>query len=143
MGIRLAAILYLLMHTQNALGADFSLHIGMHSVKVSIANTPYQRELGLMQTRSLCENCGMLFVFPKPGKHGFWMKDTPLPLSIAFIAKDGHIINLDEMEAQSKNTHTAKGAALYALEMNKGWFHKRAIKPQAFVQGLQQIPRGE
>jgi len=131
------------MHVQTAWSADVVLKIGTHELQVTVASTPKSREKGLMQAKYLCENCGMLFVFPKPGKHSFWMKNTHLPLSIAFIDKDGRILNIEEMQALSTQTHTAQGDALYALEMNKEWFGRHAIKPHTFVQGLQPIPRGE
>ena len=139
----LALLLYSLIHIQAAWSADVVLKIGTHSIQAVIANTPESRERGLMQTRNLCENCGMLFVFPKPGKHSFWMKNTPLPLSIAFIGKDGRILNIEEMQALSIQTHTALGDALYALEMNSRWFERRTIKPHAYVQGLKQLPQGK
>jgi hypothetical protein len=143
MRFSLALLLYSLMHLQTAWCGDVILKIGANSIQAAVASTPQSREQGLMQTKYLCENCGMLFVFPKPGKHSFWMKNTHLPLSIAFIAKDGRILNIDEMQALSTQTHTAQGDALYALEMNKRWFDRHAIKPHSFVQGLQPIPHGE
>ncbi len=85
----------------------------------------------------------MLFVFPEPGKHSFWMKNTPLPLSIAFISREGNILNIEEMQALSTQVHTAKANALYALEMNKGWFAMHEIKPDTKVLGLKQVPAGE
>jgi uncharacterized membrane protein (UPF0127 family) len=85
----------------------------------------------------------MLFVFPKPGKYYFWMKDTPLPLSIAFIAADGSILNIAEMEANTLQTHHSQDDTLYALEMNKGWFTEHDIKPQQYLQGLQPAPPGK
>lgn len=118
------------------------LRIGTHGIRAAIAGTPHSRERGLMQKTDLCASCGMLFVFPKAGKYNFWMKDTPLPLSIAFIAADGSIINIDEMQANTLNSHGARANALYALEMNKAWFADHAIKPEDHVEGLQQAPRG-
>lgn len=137
-----ALFLYLLIPLQAACGGEITLHIGKHSIRAAIANTPHSRDRGLMQHAKLCENCGMLFIFPQPGKYSFWMKDTPLPLSIAFIAADGSILNIDEMQANSTRSHSARGNALYALEMNKTWFDEHGIKQQDQVQGLQQAPRG-
>lgn len=142
MRLSLTLLFYSLMHLQSAWGGDVALKIGMHDLRATIASTPNSRERGLMQVTNLCENCGMLFVFPEPGKHSFWMKNTPRPLSIAFITADGHILNIDEMQAYSAQVHVAQGNALYALEMNKGWFNKRSIQPNALVQGLQQLPKG-
>jgi uncharacterized membrane protein (UPF0127 family) len=84
----------------------------------------------------------MLFIFPQPGKYSFWMKDTPRSLSIAFIAADGSIINIDEMQANSTHSHRAQANVLYALEMNRAWFAEHGITQQEQVQGLRQAPRG-
>lgn len=143
MKLLFAMILYSLIQVHTAWSADVALKIGTHSIQAVVASTPYSREKGLKQTTNLCQSCGMLFVFPNPGKHSFWMKNTRLPLSIAFIAKDGRILNIEEMQAFSTQTHTAQSDALYALEMNKGWFNRNAVKPHAFVHGLQQLPQGE
>lgn len=115
---------------------EIYLRIGTHTVRALVADTPRSRETGLMQTAQICENCGMLFVFPKAGRYSFWMKNTPLPLSIAFISDDGSILNIEEMQANSTAIHSAKSDATYALEMNKGWFSKHSISPPEFVQGL-------
>jgi uncharacterized protein len=136
-------LLYSLISPHTAWGSDITLRIGTHSIRAMIANTPDSRERGLMHYTYLCANCGMLFVFPQPGKHHFWMKGTTLPLSIAFIAADGRILNIAEMQANTTQTHSARGDAKYALEMNKGWFTEHAIKPDDRVQGLQQSPLGQ
>jgi uncharacterized protein len=112
------------------------LKIGQQSIAAEIADTPEARERGLMQREHLCANCGMLFVFPVAQHHGFWMKNTPLPLSIAFIARDGRIINIAEMRPDTLDAHYAAGDALYALEMNRNWFAARGIKPGDLVNGL-------
>lgn len=137
-----ALFLYILIPLQAAWGGEITLHIGNHSIRAATASTSHSRERGLMQHAELCDNCGMLFIFPQPGKYSFWMKDTPLPLSIAFIAADGSILNIDEMQANSTHSHSALGKALYALEMNKAWFSEHGIKQQDQVQGLLQAPRG-
>ncbi len=98
-------------------------------MQAEIADTPKSRERGLMQRTQLCANCGMLFIFEEAAQHGFWMKNTPLPLSIAFINADGIILNIAEMQPHSTAIHHAKSNALFALEMNRGWFAKRGIKP--------------
>lgn len=132
--IRTTVLLYLLA-AMSATGAEpvpstktFTLHIGMHRIQAEIADTPQSRERGLMQRTHLCEHCGMLFVFEEAAKHGFWMKNTPLPLSIAFINAQGVIINIIEMQANTTTIHQAQEDALYALEMNRGWFSQRGIK---------------
>lgn len=138
----IALILYSLISQQAAWGSDIELSIRAHNIRAVIANTPDSRERGLMKNTQLCENCGMLFIFPQAKKHSFWMKDTPLPLSIAFIAADGTILNILEMQANTTRSHRAQGNALYALEMNKGWFAEHAIKPKDQVKGLHNLPRG-
>lgn len=138
----IALILYSLTAQQAAFGNDIELDIRAHNVRAFIANTPESRERGLMRNTQLCANCGMLFIFPQAKKHSFWMKDTPLPLSIAFIAADGTILNIIEMQANTTHSHSAQGNALYALEMNKGWFTEHAIQPKDKVKGLQNLPPG-
>jgi len=138
----LTITLYLLMPVQFAWSSDIVLRIDAYRVNATVVNTPDGRKNGLMHKSYLCENCGMLFVFPISGKYKFWMKDTQLPLSIAFITADGKIINIDEMQANSNNTHNPQGNALYALEMNKGWFKQRAIMPEFRVEGLELAPPG-
>ena len=132
-----ALLLYSLMPQPSAWGAEITLRIGIHRIRADISNTPQSRERGLMQHTRLCENCGMLFVFPKNGRYGFWMKDTPLPLSIAFIAADGKIKNIAEMQADSLDIHAPKEEILYALEMPKGWFSRHGVNAEDRVDGLQ------
>ena len=117
------------------------LKIGSQTVRAEIADTQQSRERGLMQRDHLCGNCGMLFVFEKADRYKFWMKNTPLPLSIAFIAADGSIINIEEMMPNTTLTHDAQGEALYALEMNSGWFSRNSIAPADKVQGFKHEPK--
>jgi len=142
--MRLFITIFLLILTplQFAWGEEITLRIGSHSIRATVANTPQSRERGLMKTDRLCENCGMIFVFPVAGKYAFWMKNTPLSLSIAFIAADGRILNIAEMQANTLIHHSSQGHALYALEMNQGWFSKHAIKPEDQVEEIQQAPKG-
>ena len=116
------------------------LGIGKKTVHAEVANTPQSREHGLMQRNKLCADCGMLFVFEKVDRYNFWMKDTPLPLSIAFITADGAIINIAEMRPNTTDSHSAKGDALYALEMPGGWFARNGIKPGGKVRGVKNAP---
>lgn len=142
MGWFIALVIYSLA-LQAARGEEIALRIGTHNLRATVSSTPHSRERGLMQHARLCDNCGMLFVFPKPGKYSFWMKDTPLPLSIAFIAVDGSIQNIAEMQANTLDIHSAKGEILYALEMQKAWFSRHMISPEDHVEGLQQAPAGQ
>lgn len=118
-----------------------TLKIGKQAVHAEIVNTPQGRERGLMGRESLCSQCGMLFVFDRADRYAFWMKNTPLPLSIAFIASNGSILNIEEMQPNTTNTHFSQGDALYALEMNSNWFAHHKIKPGDKVIGLERVPK--
>ena len=113
-----------------------TLRIGNLRIQAEIASTPQSRSQGLMQRTYLCADCGMLFVFPQPGRYAFWMKNTPLPLSIAFIAADGTILNIEEMQPNTTENHVAQGDALYALEMNSGWFSQSGVKSRHKIKEL-------
>jgi len=113
-----------------------SLTIGKHKLIAEVVVTPEQRAVGLMNRFSLKPDHGMLFVFERAEPLGFWMKNTFIPLSIAFIAADGRIVNIEDMRPQTEETHWSKGPAIYALEMRKGWFAERGIGPGATVVGI-------
>ena len=113
-----------------------SLTIGTHKLTAEIAVTPEQMSLGLMNRFSLKPDHGMLFVYGRSEPLAFWMKNTYIPLSIAFIAPDGRIINIEDMKPQTEETHWSSGPAMYALEMKKGWFAERGIGPGAIVKGM-------
>jgi uncharacterized membrane protein (UPF0127 family) len=93
-----------------------------------------------MHRRMLPENRGMLFVFREPAQQSFWMMNTYIPLSIAFIDERGAILNIADMKPLTTDPHPSAGPAKYALEMNQGWFAKRGIKRGAVVQGLHKAP---
>ena len=112
------------------------LTIGQHKLVAEVAVTPDQRSLGLMNRFSLRPDHGMLFVFERAEPQAFWMKNTYIPLSIAFLTPDGRIINIEDMKPQAVDTHWSKGPAMYALEMRKGWFAERGIGPGAVVKGM-------
>lgn len=114
------------------------LRIGKHLFEVEVATTPQQRERGLMQRTSLPANGGMLFVFEQPGRHCFWMRNTPLPLSIAFADTSGRIINLADMQPLTDTFHCASADARYALEVSQGGFQRRSIVPGNQIAGLPQ-----
>ena len=136
-------LLLLCLALPQAWAETLDLGINQHALHAETAATPQSREHGLMQRSKLCADCGMLFVFPHAGRYLFWMKDTPLPLSIAFISADGSIINIAEMQANTPDPHPAQGDALYALEMNSGWFARNGIRPGDKVRGLGQAPKGQ
>lgn len=112
------------------------LVVNGHEISVSVANTFAQRKKGLMNRRSLAANDGMLFVFPKANYYSMWMKNTLIPLSVAFIDQNGIITNIEEMTALSLDQHTAQKPAKYALEMNAGWFYRHETKAGDPVLGL-------
>jgi uncharacterized membrane protein (UPF0127 family) len=101
---------------------------GLHRIRAELAATPNTRSTGLMHRRSLGPNQGMLFVFPDRAGHCFWMRNTLLPLSIAFIADDGRIVNIADMEPMTENPHCPAQAVRLALEMEQGWFARRGIE---------------
>jgi len=112
------------------------LTIGMYKVKAEVAATQQSREIGLMFRKTMPDTTGMLFVFDESAGHCFWMKNTDLPLSIAFITDDGTISDIAEMKPQTEDNHCPTKAGVYALEMNKGWFARKGIKPGTKVGGL-------
>ena len=112
------------------------LVIGGHKLVAEVARTPEQRATGLMNRFSLRPDHGMLFVFERAEPLGFWMKNTYIPLSIAFIDDTGRIVNIEDMVPQAEDTHSSRGPARYALEMRKGWFRERDIKAGARVDGI-------
>lgn len=111
------------------------LQAGVHLIDAQVATTPEQRETGLMFRREMPQQEGMLFVFEHPAQQCFWMKNTVLPLSVAFVADDGTIVNLDEMKPQTLDSHCSARPVRYVLEMNKGWFTKKGIRAGYRLQG--------
>ena len=113
-----------------------TLAIGDHKLSVEVASTPGTRETGLMNRFSLQSDHGMLFVFEAPQPLAFWMKNTYIPLSIAFVDRNGRILNIEDMRPQDEATHWSKGQALYAIEMRQGWFAARGIAAGEVGTGL-------
>ena len=112
------------------------LHAGNRPFSVAVAATPQQRQHGLMGYTHLGDDEGMLFVFGSKSGYCFWMKDTLIPLSIAFLDDDGSIVNIEDMLPQTPVTHCPKAAVRYALEMNQGWFRNKDIRPGMRISGL-------
>jgi len=104
------------------------LYIGQREIWVEVAKTPEERSYGLMGRKYLGKDEGMLFIFETEDRHGFWMKNTFIPLSIAFIEKNGRIVWITDMKPLTLDSHVPPQPILYALEMNKGWFSSRGIK---------------
>ena len=104
------------------------LFAGMNVIDAQLALTPEQRQIGLMLRKDMPQHEGMLFVFEQPSQQCFWMKNTLLPLTAAFVADDGTIVNLADMKPQNLDAHCSTQPVRYVLEMNQGWFAKKAIK---------------
>ena len=104
------------------------LQLGMYQIDTQVAQTPDQRSIGLMFRSEMPAHEGMLFVFEQPGTQCFWMKNTLLPLTAAFVADDGTIVNLADMKPQSTDSHCSSKPVRFVLEMNQGWFAKKGIK---------------
>lgn len=105
------------------------LGIGLYNIKAEVARTQQEHAIGLMYRQSMPINHGMLFVFEQPQRQCFWMKNTLIPLSIAFLRDDGTVVNVAEMKAGSLDSHCSAEPVRLALEMNQGWFSRRGIKP--------------
>ena len=105
-----------------------ALNAGMHNIQAELAQTPNERSIGLMFRKSMGANEGMLFAFEQPARQCFWMKNTLLPLSIAFVSADGTVVNIDDMKPQTLDSHCSVKEVPFVLEMNAGWFAKRGIK---------------
>ena len=112
-----------------------TLTAGMHLIQAQVASTPEQRSIGLMFRREMPANEGMLFVFEQSSPQCFWMKNTPLPLTAAFVDDDGTIVNLADMKPQTTTSHCSLKPVRYVLEMHQGWFEKRGIKAGAQLGG--------
>jgi uncharacterized protein len=104
------------------------LTTGMHVLQVQVAQTPQQQEIGLMFRKTMGTNEGMLFAFDESRQQCFWMKNTILPLSVAFIADDGSVVNIDDVKPQTLDSHCSTKPVRFVLEMNVGWYDKRGIK---------------
>jgi uncharacterized membrane protein (UPF0127 family) len=118
------------------------LTIAGHKLRAEVAADAPSRTIGLMNRFSLRPDHGMLFVFPEPQPLAFWMKNTYVPLSIAFIDAKGVILNIEDMKPHDETAVPSKGAALHALEMKQGWFRERGIKAGDRVLGLERAGRG-
>ena len=105
-----------------------ALTAGMYRIDAQVASTPTQRQIGLMQRRDMPAHEGMLFVFEQPGVQCFWMKNTPLPLTAAFVADDGTIVNLADMQPLDERSHCSSKPVRFVLEMNQGWFDSRHLR---------------
>lgn len=112
------------------------LNAGMHLIRAEVAADYGTRMTGLMHRASMPSNAGMLFIFDESTTQCMWMKNTLIPLSVAFIDEQGAIINVEDMAPQTEDSHCAKRPSRYALEMNRGWFAARGIKPGSRIGGI-------
>lgn len=116
------------------------LSAGFHRIEAEVAADQPNRMQGLMMRKSMPANHGMLFVFPQAERHCMWMRNTYLPLSVAFLDERGRILNIENMQPQTENNHCAAAPARFALEMNRGWFADKGIKPGQRIGGLEKAP---
>lgn len=112
-----------------------TLVAGMHRLDVQLAQTPEQRQIGLMWRKDMPQHEGMLFVFDQPSTQCFWMRNTLIPLTAAFLEDDGRIVNLADMKPLNDDSHCSTKPVRFVLEMNQGWFAKRNIKPGYMLSG--------
>ena len=137
--IALLALATAPLRAQTAL-PEVTLSIKGHKLTAEVAANDSTRTTGLMHRRMMPENRGMLFVFAHTQPQSFWMMNTHLPLSIAFVDEQGIIVNIADMKPLTTDPHPSAKPAKYALEMNQGWFAKRGIKAGARIDGLSNAP---
>ena len=130
-----------LLGASSALHADagmrsLALNIGKHALRVEVAENDAQRTKGLMFREKMGANDGMLFIFEEPAYQSMWMKNTLIPLSVAFVDRDGVILNIRDMQPHSLDSHMAAGPARYAVETNVGWFKAKGVKAGDRFTGL-------
>lgn len=112
------------------------LSTGIYRIEAEVAGSFASRAEGLMHRREMPANRGMLFVFEQPAKHCMWMRNTLIPLAVAFIDERGTILNIEEMDPETETSHCAAKSARYALEMNAGWFSRRGLAPGVRIDGI-------
>lgn len=115
------------------------LSIGMYRIEAEVAATQENRMVGLMQRRSMPANHGMLFVFTEQQRHCMWMRNTLLPLSVAFLDEQGRILNVEDMQPQTEDNHCAAKPARFALEMNLGWFKQKGLAAGTKINGVERL----
>lgn len=117
------------------------LKVGSQNVRADVAHTENTRQIGLMFRQKMGKQDGMLFVFPEIGYHAMWMRNTLIPLSVAYMSERGVILSIHEMQALSETPHQSAGPARYALEMNSGWFRSNKINVGDTITGLEKAPK--
>ncbi len=148
-GLRLIVIAWSLLMTTHAIAQDdpqprlptVELTAGMYVIQAEVAQTHQQHSIGLMHRQSMGVNEGMLFVYPSAEIRCYWMRNTLIPLTIAFLDDDGTIVNLKDMEPHTERSNCSVKPVRYALEMNQGWFDQRGIKPGFRLRGIPLVSR--
>lgn len=115
------------------------LFAGMHRIEAEVASSPESRQVGLMLRSFMAPQRGMLFVFPDVARHCMWMRNTLLPLSVAFLDEKGVILNIEDMQPNTEDNHCAIKPVRYALEMNLGWFRSRGFAPGHAITGVGKV----
>ncbi|NJD33569.1 MAG: DUF192 domain-containing protein [Betaproteobacteria bacterium] len=118
------------------------LSAGMHRIEAEVAATPESRQTGMMLRTSMPPHRGMLFVFPELAKHCMWMRNTLVPLSVAFLDEKGRILNIEDMQPKTEDNHCAARPARYALEMNLGWCRSRGLGAGFSITGIDKAAAG-
>jgi uncharacterized membrane protein (UPF0127 family) len=113
------------------------LSAGVHLIRAEVADNFVTRMQGLMHRQTMGANEGMLFIFDEPGLECMWMKNTLIPLSVAYLADDGSIVNVEDMKPQTEDSHCTKKPVRFALEMNLGWFASKGLRPGSKLRGLE------
>jgi uncharacterized membrane protein (UPF0127 family) len=119
------------------------LQSGMYLIKAEVAGNYGTRMIGMMGRQEMAPNEGMLFLFPVKEKQCMWMKNTLLPLSVAFIDENGVILNIEDMKPQTEDSHCSIKPAPYALEMNLGWFKQKGIKAGTKLVGIEKAGKAQ
>ncbi len=143
-GLQLIVLAWSLLVTAHAIAQDgpqprlptIELIAGMYVIQAEVAQTHQQHSIGLMHRQSMGINEGMLFVYQAPEIRCYWMRNTLIPLTIAFLDDDGTIVNLKDMEPRTERSNCSAKPVRYALEMNQGWFDQRGIKPGFRLRGI-------
>ena len=139
-GIACGAMLSAAAWAQNSMPI-LELTAGFHRIEAEVAANDQNRQVGLMNRKAMPAQHGMLFIFTQDNTHCMWMRNTLLPLSVAFLDDEGKIINIEDMQPQTEDNHCARRPARYALEMNVGWFAQRGIKAGVKLKGIEKAPR--
>lgn len=118
------------------------LGAGMYRIEAELAATPESRQVGLMNRPVMAPQHGMVFIFTADARHCMWMRNTLIPLSVAFLDRSGRILNIEDMQPRTENSHCAAAPARYALEMNLGWFSDKGVRPGDVLRGFDRLPEG-